>query len=239
VVRLSDEAETRSFYALREAVQGWSAMKQRVGLMALERAGLSFERGAVLLLRFEGTDERLRAEWAQARALCHAHGGFDVGTGVARGWHRDRYHTPYLRDVLMDRGLLVEVVETATEWDRLPALHAAVQAALQQAIESSGSRPLVLCHLSHAYTDGASLYFTYLAHARRGDEVTQWDAIRTAAYDCLVRQGATLSHHHGVGADTARWLPHETGAVGLLALKAVKHALDPDGVMNPGVLLSE
>jgi alkyldihydroxyacetonephosphate synthase len=237
VVRLSDEAETRTYYALREAVHGWPAMRQRVGLLALEQAGRSFERGATLLLRFEGTDDRLKDEWAQARALVRAHGGFDLGQGIARAWYRDRYHTPYLRDVLLDRGVLLEVVETATEWDQLLSVHGAVQAALRQAIEATGAQPLVLCHLSHAYPDGASLYFTFLAHAIRGGEVAQWGAIRAAAYDCLVRLGATVSHHHGVGADSARWLPQEVGAAGLLALRAVKAALDPAGVLNPGKLL--
>lgn len=239
VVRLSDEPETRSFYALREAARGWSAMKQQLGLLALERAGLSLEQGAAMVLRFEGAGEPLKTEWAEAQALCRAHGGFDLGRGLARSWHRDRYHTPYLRDVLLDRGALVEVVETAVEWDRLPAVHAAVQASLTDAIQATGSPALVLCHLSHAYTDGASLYFTFLARANPGGEVAQWEAIRTAALDCLVDLGATLSHHHGLGADSAPWLAQEAGPAGLAALRAVKKALDPTGVMNPGVLFSQ
>ena len=234
VVRLSDEAETRTYYALRQAVHGWSAMKHKLGLLALEQAGRSFEQGAALILRFEGHDDRLNDEWARAKAVCRAHGGFDLGKGVARGWYRDRYHTPYLRDVLLDRGVLLEVVETAAEWDRLAEVYTAVQAALTEAITATGARPLVLCHLSHAYTDGASLYFTFLARANRGAEVAQWQAIKRAATDCLIRLGAALSHHHGIGADTAAWLPQETGPAGLSALRAVKNALDPAGIMNPG-----
>ena len=239
VVRLSDEAETGTYYALRETARGWSAMRQRMGLMALEQAGLSFEQGAALILRFEGQDDRLKDEWAQAKAVVRAHGGFDLGQGLARSWYRDRYHTPYLRDVLFDRGVLLDVVETATEWDNLPRLYAGVQAALNKAIEATGSKAIVMCHLSHAYSDGASLYYTFLAHARRGDELAQWQAIKDAATDCLMRLGGTLSHHHGVGADSARWLPQETGAAGLAALRAVKTALDPAGVMNAGMLNGE
>jgi alkyldihydroxyacetonephosphate synthase len=238
VVRLSDEAETRTYYALRERARGWPAMRQQLGLVALQRAGQSFEQGAALIVRLEGQAEAVRAEWAQTRAVCRAHGGFDLGQGVARGWYRDRYHTPYLRDVLLDRGLLLEVVETATEWDNVLKLHAGVQAALAEAITATGSRPLVMCHLSHAYSDGASLYFTFLAQARRGGEVEQWQAIKRAATDCILRLGGTVSHHHGVGVDSAPWMGQEAGAAGLLALRAVKAALDPAGVMNPGKVLS-
>ncbi len=239
VVRLSDEPETRTYYALREAAHGWPAMRQKLGLRALEQAGLSFERGAALIVRFEGHDDRLKAEWAQAKALLRAHGGFDLGQGLARGWYRDRYHTPYLREALFDRGILLDVVETAAEWEQVPALHAGVQQVLRDAIAATGSKPLVMCHLSHAYSDGASLYFTFLAHAARGAELAQWQAIKNAATDRLLQLGGTLSHHHGVGSDSAPWLAQETGPVGLAALRAVKAALDPAGVMNPGKLLGK
>ena len=237
VVRLSDEAETRTLYALRETAHGWRTLRQQLGLGALSRAGQSFENGAVLILRFEGDDFRTEVEEGQGRSVCRALGGFDLGSGLAHGWYRDRYHTPYLREVLFDRGVLLDVVETATEWDNVAALHARVQAALTQAIVATGSKALVMCHLSHAYTDGASLYFTFLAHANHRHEPEQWQVIKDAATDCIVRSGGTLSHHHGVGHDSARWMPAETGAAGMLALRAVKAALDPEGVMNPGKLL--
>jgi alkyldihydroxyacetonephosphate synthase len=239
VVRLSDEAETRTYYALRETPRGWSAMRQQLGILALQQAGLSFDQGAALILRFEGQDDRLKDEWAQARAVCRAHGGFDLGQGLARSWYRDRYHTPYLRDMLFDRGVLLEVIETATEWDNVPALHAGLQRALTEAIAATGSQAIVMCHLSHVYSDGASLYFTFLAHARRGGELAQWQSIKDAATEQVLRLGGTLSHHHGVGADSAPWLPQETGAAGLAALRAVKAALDPHGIMNPGKVVEE
>ena len=92
-----------------------------------------------------------------------------------------------------------------------------------------------MCHVSHVYPSGASLYFTFLARAgRRGAELEQWRAAKTAATDAIVAAGGTITHHHAVGRDHADWLRAEDGELGVEALRAVKERLDPAGVMNPG-----
>jgi alkyldihydroxyacetonephosphate synthase len=95
----------------------------------------------------------------------------------------------------------------------------------------------VLCHVSHAYPDGASLYFTFLARQRPGEEIEQWRLAKVAASEAIVAAGGTITHHHAVGRDHAPYMRAEVGAVGLEALGAVKDRLDPAGVMNPGKLL--
>jgi alkyldihydroxyacetonephosphate synthase len=237
VVRLSDEAETRTSFALREGRRGWRLVRERLGLLALARAGLSFERGALLILRFEGNDAFTPAEAARALSLCRAQGGYDLGASLARGWHRERFHTPYLRDVLFDAGLLLDVVETATEWDNLANLHSQLRAAITEAIASTGSKAIVMTHLSHAYSDGASLYVTFLARRAVDGEMEQWQTIKNAAMECIMRLGGTTSHHHGVGYEHAAWLAQEAGAAGIEALRGVKQALDPDAIMNPGKIM--
>jgi alkyldihydroxyacetonephosphate synthase len=119
----------------------------------------------------------------------------------------------------------------------LPQLYGALTAALRRAIEASGSRPYVMTHVSHSYTDGASLYCTFLSKQTPGREIEQWWAVKCAATEAILASGGTLSHHHGIGADHAAWLEREHGALGVEALRALKAMFDPQGIMNPGILL--
>jgi alkyldihydroxyacetonephosphate synthase len=128
----------------------------------------------------------------------------------------------------MEYGLLVETLETATTWSNLLPLYRAVRAALPG---------MALCHVSHVYADGASLYFTVIADAPRGEEEARWQALKRSATEAITEHGGTLSHHHGVGTDHRTWLEREKGAVGLQTLHALKRTMDPEGILNPGKLL--
>jgi alkyldihydroxyacetonephosphate synthase len=130
--------------------------------------------------------------------------------------------------------VLVDTFETATAWANLETLHTKLAQAIAEATAQTGARALVMTHVSHAYRDGASLYVTFLARMTRGDEIAQWETIKRAATDCLMANGGTLSHHHGVGYEHAAWLPQENGDLGMAALSALKTELDPSNVMNPG-----
>lgn len=229
VVRLSDEDETRSFFAMREESTGWKEFIQRIGMRFLNARGFSFENGALMILGFEDDPNSFRGV-----ALCKSHGAFDLGRGIANDWLNDRYETPYLRDVLLDRGVLVDTLETATTWTNLERLHKALTQTISAATESTGSRALVLTHISHCYRDGASLYVTFLARMAHSKEIAQWETIKRAATECIMENGGTLSHHHGVGYEHAAWLNRENGAIGMDVLRALKSAIDPTNVMNPG-----
>ena len=139
---------------------------------------------------------------------------------------------PYLRDSLLDVGVLVETLETATFWSNLDRLYADVTGALEVSLPGA----MVLCHISHVYETGASLYFTVAAKAG-DDPLAQWQVAKTAASDAMIDAGATITHHHAVGTDHKPWLAREIGPVGVQALRAVKDSLDPTGVLNPGVLI--
>jgi alkyldihydroxyacetonephosphate synthase len=160
-------------------------------------------------------------------------GAVPVGGGAGRAWLAGRYAGPHLRDDLLDRGVLVETLETATSWSNLETLRSAVTRALEGALAA----PLVVCHLSHLYPTGASLYFTALAAQDREDPFGQWRGAKRAATDAIVAAGGTITHHHAVGADHAAWMPEEVGPLGHDVLRAVKQRCDPAGVMNPGKLL--
>ncbi|PZA18706.1 FAD-linked oxidase C-terminal domain-containing protein, partial [Modestobacter versicolor] len=131
---------------------------------------------------------------------------------------------------------LCETLETATNWSNVAALKTAVTEALTATLAESGTQALVLCHISHVYPPGASLYFTVVA-AQRGDAAEQWRKAKTAASEAMVRNGATITHHHAVGADHRPWMTEEVGDLGVAVLRAVKATLDPAGILNPGKLI--
>ena len=133
---------------------------------------------------------------------------------------------------------MVETLETAHSWARLEELHDAVRAAIRAGLAAQGTPGVVMCHVSHAYPDGASLYFTFIAPRRPGGELEQWRAVKAAGSDAIVEAGATITHHHGVGRDHAPYMRAEVGDLGVETLRAVKERLDPAGIMNPGKLLS-
>jgi alkyldihydroxyacetonephosphate synthase len=172
----------------------------------------------------------------RAAGLLRAGGGVALGHRPGEAWLRGRYAGPYLRDELLDRGVLVETLETATSWTKLGALHHAVREALAGALSGRGTPPLVMCHVSHLYPSGASLYFTFLARQEE-DALAQWRAAKTAASDAIVAGGGTITHHHAIGRDHRRWISAEVGELGIELLRAAKERLDPAGIMNPGKLL--
>jgi alkyldihydroxyacetonephosphate synthase len=152
--------------------------------------------------------------------------------GAGDTWEHGRYGGPYLRDDLMDNGFLVETLETSAPWSHLLTVHSEVRAALTAAL----GKCVVMCHVSHLYPQGASLYFTAFAGAAE-DPVAQWQVAKEAACEALVRTGATITHHHAVGADHRRWMTDEIGPLGVEVLRAVKERLDPTGILNPGKLI--
>jgi alkyldihydroxyacetonephosphate synthase len=116
-------------------------------------------------------------------------------------------------------------------------LYRAVGGAIAAALESRGTPGLVMCHVSHLYPDGASLYYTFIAPQEEGAELDQWRAVKSAACDAIVSNGGTITHHHAIGRDHAPWMVREVGTTGVEALRGVKERLDPAGILNPGKLL--
>jgi alkyldihydroxyacetonephosphate synthase len=219
VIRLSDEAETGVNLATTEAI-GESQI-----------AG-----GCLAITVFEGTAGHAESRHAETRALLAACGGTSLGDGPAQAWERGRFSAPYLRDSLLAAGALCETLETATDWSNIPALKTAVTDALTSALAGSGTPALVLCHISHVYATGASLYFTVVA-GQRGNPIDQWRAAKAAASDAIMATGGTITHHHAVGADHRPWMRDEVGELGVQLLRAVKSTLDPTGILNPGKLI--
>ncbi len=233
VLRLSDVDET----AFAVAVLHLSAPLRRAFAWLLRRR--RFRRGCILLLGWAGGEAEVGEARARAAATWREAGGVSLGARGWRGWRRDRFQHPYLREALFEEGWGLDTFETAAPWSLLDGIHRVVTDAVAAAAARLGTRCALLCHLSHAYRDGASLYFTFLWPLRAGEEVAAWGTLKEAATAALLAAGGTVTHHHGVGTMHEPWVAAEWGAPGCAALEAALAALDPSGTMNPGVLIRE
>ena len=233
IVRVSDEEETTGSLALSgprgltgRAFDGYLGLRKRRG-------------GCLTIVGFEGEEEAVARRRALAVRVLRSGGAAYLGQAAGRSWEHGRYQGPYLRDTLMGMGAMVETLETSHTWSRLGELHEAVAAAIHGSLDAQGTPGLVFCHLSHAYADGASLYFTFISRSRRGAELEQWAEVKRAACEAIVATGGTITHHHAVGRDHAPYMEAEVGRTGIDVLRAVKSELDPAGIMNPGKLLPD
>jgi alkyldihydroxyacetonephosphate synthase len=230
VLRLSDEEETRVSLELA-GTEGFRKRALDAYLSLRRRRG-----GCLLICGWEGERETVGRRRGLAQTRLRLGGAVPLGRSAGDSWYRNRYGGPYLRDELMNLGVLVETLETAHTWSRLDELYRAVGDALRGVL---GESSIVMCHVSHAYADGASLYFTFLTRARTGEELDQWRAAKSAACEAIVATEGTITHHHAVGRDHAPYMRAEVGELGLEAIRAVKERLDPGGIMNPGKLLPD
>lgn len=204
--------------------------------------------GGVLVLGFESADHPVDAGLARAIELCREHGGAPAPAREANGtrtrddtaaaWRSSFLRMPYQRDLLAQHGLIAETFETACTWDRFEALHAAVTAAAQEAIATvCGGTGALTCRFTHVYPDGPAPYFGIYAAGRWGSTVEQWDEIKAAVSEAIIAAGGTITHHHAVGRDHRPWYDRQRPEPFAAALVAAKRALDPAGILNPGVLV--
>ncbi|MFM9045783.1 MAG: FAD-linked oxidase C-terminal domain-containing protein, partial [Solirubrobacterales bacterium] len=178
---------------------------------------------------------------------CGSSGGADVtvldsiGESGSDRWKSAFLEAPYLRDRLVCCGVLTETFESAITWDEFGDFHDRVAGATREAalstLPADDAAPRVSCRLTHVYPDGAAPYFTVVAPARRGEEVAQWDEIKAAASEAIIGAGGTITHHHAVGRDHRPWYDRQRPEPFASALAAAKSALDPDWILNPGVLI--
>ena len=235
MIRLSDPTETEAALAVGIGGHVWAPVAR--GWLRLRGAGPG---SCLLLCGAAGHSREIRWTLAETRRHLKSYQAVSLGQGAGQRWLADRFRHPYLRDALFDLGWATDTLETAASWSALPALYRAVRLALASALRDE--EVAVLCHISHVYRDGASLYFTvFFRDADDPEEsIARWAVLKRAATsaiaDSLAGDGGTLSHHHGIGSWHAPWYPREAGADGVRALSAVAGSLDPRGILNPHVL---
>jgi alkyldihydroxyacetonephosphate synthase len=206
-----------------------------------------FDGKCVLLVGFESADHPMTAWLARALELAKDHGG-EVATGPtenddagkrgeAGSWRQAFFDAPYMQSALLSLGVMSDTFETACTWSQFPALHAAVTAAVTRALDETCGGGLVSCRFTHVYPDGPAPYYTFIGALRTGGEVAQWRAIKAAASDALAAAGGTITHHHAVGRTHRPWYDRERPPLFADVLRAAKRTLDPNAILNPGVLV--
>jgi alkyldihydroxyacetonephosphate synthase len=234
MIRLSDAPETQVAMAIGLRASRLAPLVERW----LQLRGIGDD-ACLMLFGAAGDSDGVRDCLRCAREIIGNHHSVYLGRGPGRHWLRDRFRHPYLRESLLDIGYATDTIETAATWSSVFALRETITAAIANALDGDDERVAVLCHISHPYRDGTSLYFTFFFRCAASSEETiaRWARIKRAATDQLITSGVTLSHHHGIGQWHAPWLSSEIGAEGIAVIAAAANCLDPAGIMNPNVLL--
>jgi alkyldihydroxyacetonephosphate synthase len=203
-------------------------------------------RAAIMVLAFESADHPVEPWMKRALECCSDHGGTsDIADkedahreGAAGIWRNAFIRMPYARERMVPRAIISDTFETAITWERFEGFHDRVKSATEQAIrDATGRAGQVTCRFTHVYPDGPAPYFSFHALGRHGRLIEQWQAIKKAASDALIAAGGTITHHHAVGRDHRPWYDRQRPDLFAQALKAAKRALDPQGLLNPGVLI--
>ncbi|MBV9048854.1 MAG: FAD-binding oxidoreductase [Solirubrobacterales bacterium] len=239
LTRLSDARETEFSFATRKTPTILDRLQSSALSTYLQRRR-SFDLGAMCLsfVGYEGTDRYVTAQRKAVGRIFGRHGGLCIGSGPGVLYDQKKFDTPYIRDYLLDRGALADVSETSAPWSLLPTLYERVMAAAQRAFDRVGTQGYIMCHLSHSYHGGACLYFTFaFKPVGAGEPLVQYDIIKSAIQQEFVDCGATLSHHHAVGTEHARWLEEDISAPAVAMLRALFDGVDPGANLNPGKIV--
>jgi alkyldihydroxyacetonephosphate synthase len=210
---------------------------------------------AILVVGFESAHHPVDADMAAALEACADAGG-DVGDGprvrgpgragedsgedsgdAADRWRSSFLRAPYLRDAMVALGCIAETFETAVTWDRFEELDASVRASAEAALARICGGGTVTCRFTHVYPDGVAPYYTVLAPSSHGRQLAMWDEVKAAVSEAILDAGGTITHHHAVGRDHRPWYDRQRPPLFAEVLGAAKSALDPSGILNPGVLI--
>jgi alkyldihydroxyacetonephosphate synthase len=235
VTRVSDAPETQFSFATRKAGSPVDRLKSRALQAVLKRRGIDPGRMCLAFVGYEGSAGHVKAQRKLVGAIVKAHGGLCIGSGPGALYDQKKFDTPYIRDYLLDRGALGDVSETAAPWSALRGLYDEVTGAAARAIAEQGVGGYVMCHLSHSYHAGACLYFTFAINPSGArDALVEYDAVKGAIQQAFVDSGGTLSHHHAVGTEHARWLEQDISPAGVALQRALFDGVDPGANLNPG-----
>jgi alkyldihydroxyacetonephosphate synthase len=234
MLRLSTGNETSTTLALAGHENLIGALERLLAIRGLP------EDKCMLLMGFSGKSNLVRTMRSEALTITSKLGGIHVGKTFGDQWHKNRFRTPYLRNTLWEMGYGIDTLETATTWTNTPRLVDEIEAAITSAAAAFDEKVHIFTHLSHVYPTGSSIYTTFLFRlAQQPDEtLARWQAMKSAASQAIIGMGATITHHHGVGMDHLPYLVAEKGVLGMAAIGDLCQKFDPQGIMNPGKLVS-
>lgn len=234
MARLSDPIETETTLILsgKDNLVNWA--KRGLGVLRYS------DQRCLLILGITGNKRQANQTLQQVKHITQKSGGLFTGETIGKLWRKSRFLTPYLRNTLWEKGFAIDTLETALPWSKIIPTASALKKAISSGIQTFDHQAWVFAHLSHVYTDGASIYVTYIFPRSNdpAETLALWHAMKSAASRVIVDQGGTISHQHGVGIDHAPYLIHEKGQAGMKLIKACANSLDPQGIMNPGKLFT-
>ena len=233
MVRLSDPMETETTFQLSGEEK----------LVSLAKRGLNLfgqgEKRCMLIYGLTGSYAENRLADKLLAHFVRKHHGMLVKFYLGEAWMEKRFLTPYLRNSLWELGYALDTLETSLPWDKLQIGRKAILAALENRLEDENEKVLVFSHISHIYTNGGSIYVTYLYRRSKDPQQTlnRWKKLKRAASDQIIKFGGTITHQHGVGLDHKPYLPAEKGVLGMKVLHEVLNTVDPTHIMNQDKLV--
>jgi len=239
VTRVSDPAETQFSFATKKASSPVERLKSKALMTYLERRrGFDLEAMCLSFIGYEGSERRVRSERRRVGRIVSSHGGLCIGSSPGELYDQKKFDTPYIRDFLLDRGVLGDVSETAAPWSALGAVYDNVTGRARAVFAELGVHGYVMCHLSHSYHSGACLYFTFaITPSGKREPLDEYAVVKSAIQQEFVDSGATLSHHHAVGTEHAEWLEQDISAPGVAMVRALLDGFDPGRNLNPGKIV--
>ena len=239
VTRVSDSWETAFSFATKKADTSLDRAKSRALREFLERRhGYDLDEMCLAFIGYEGTRGHVARQRRLVGKIVKRRRGVCIGSGPGELYDQKKFDTPHIRDYLLDRGALGDVSETSAKWSLLPELYENVTTAARDSFAELGVTGYIMCHLSHSYHAGACLYFTFaFKPSGAREELEEYDVVKSAIQQAFVDSGATLSHHHAVGTEHARWLEEDISEPGVRMLQALFEGTDPGGNLNPGKIV--
>ena len=237
--RLNDVEKTGLTFAFKET-QPWPS---RLLAQAVKKGIKSFTRVdpsscCLAIVGFEGDNATIRRETRAVKRVFSRHGAVDIGTGLDSSFEKSKFDYPHLRDFIMDRGVVADVSETSTQWSNVMPLYNHLKEKVGVFAANEKLKVTIGCHVSHTYSSGASLYFTYAFYRPNDDALELYRGLKACTEEAFLEAGGTLSHHHSVGTEHRAWLAREVSPEQINMIRAVKRTLDPSNIMNPGKLLT-
>jgi alkyldihydroxyacetonephosphate synthase len=242
ITRVSDGRETGFTLATSKESKGISkfitgtVLPQLMKNKGWAKQPGGLEKIAISFIGFEGTKSGTKYSKSIVDKIVKKYNGMGVGAGPGVLYDQKKFDTPYLRDFLLDYGAVGDVSETAAPWSKLQAVYDNTIAAAEAAYASIGIEGWIMAHMSHSYHSGACLYFTF-AFVEKSDMIAEYDVVKSAIQQSFIDNGATLSHHHGVGVEHSPWMEQDISSQGVAVMAGLFSATDPKSNLNPGKIL--
>ena len=239
MARVSDAVETQYIMANGKKSSRLGSLSSKAIQRIMLQKGWDLEKIAMSFVGYEGSPTHVRYEKGLVAKIVRNHGGIGVGKGPGSLYDQKKYDTPYIRDFMLDRGLVADVSETTTPWAYVEQIHTNTVAAFHKAMAEIGVRGVVFCHLSHSYHSGACQYFTFAIADKSDNAMVTYDVAKRVLQQSFMDNHGTVSHHHGVGEEHSPWMDQDISPAGVSIQRALFDGVDPGRNLNPGKIIHE